>query len=210
MEQAEAQRLLGKAYIGLGRVAEGIENLQDALALFRRINSLYDVVNLLLDLSQAFTIQGRSDEAIACLTKALTLGRRLGAPVQLASILNNLGCLRYLRGQYADALALFEEGLAIARRGGEPRGQACIAIGLADLYRDAGGYAQAELMYDASWQIIQDREPGLAVYILAERANMYRWQGDCPLAGFQYRRHQQYPRLGTGSKNREKSIPQHR
>jgi tetratricopeptide (TPR) repeat protein len=89
-ERAQTQRLIGRAHVGLGRLAEGVTQLRDALAVFRQVSSPYDVVNLLQDLSHALTAQGRFDDAAASLSEALSIGRRLGAPKKLAGVLNNL------------------------------------------------------------------------------------------------------------------------
>jgi len=176
--RAEAQRLIGRAYVGLGRLPDGVAQLQGSLALFRQVGSPYDVVNLLQDLTLAFTSQGRFDEAAACLNEALAIARRLGSPTQLAGVLNNLGSLRYVRGEYREALALYEEGLAAARRGGVLWLHAAISEGMASIYRDIGAYERAGSFYSAAWQIAQENEPGLAFYVLAGQADMYRWQGD--------------------------------
>ena len=178
VERAEAQRLIGRAYVGLGRLAEGIAELQEALALFRQVGSPYDVANLLQDIAHAFISLGSLNEAAVHLNEAITIRRRLGAPVPLAGVLNNLGYLHYLRGEYRESLALYEEGLAAARRGDDLRYQAYISVGMADLYRDVGAYERAESLYNAGWQIAQESEPGLAFYTLAAQADMYRWQGD--------------------------------
>lgn len=178
LERAGAQRLIGKAYVGLGRFREGISQLQDALTLFRQVGSPYDVINLLQDLGTILADLGRSKEAVTHVSEALAVGRRLGAPTPLAAVLNNLGWLHYARGEYQRSLSLYKEGLAAAQRGGDLRFQAYISVGMADLYRDMGIYERAEPMYNAGWHIAQGSEPGLAVYILTARADMYRWQGD--------------------------------
>ncbi|MFQ6100193.1 MAG: BTAD domain-containing putative transcriptional regulator [Anaerolineae bacterium] len=178
MERAEAQRLIGMAYVKLGHLTEGVAELQNALALFRQVGSPYNVVNLLQDLTLAFASQGQLNEAAACLNEALAIGRRLGSPAQLAGVLNNLGMLHYDRGEYRRALALYEEGLAAARRAADLRGQANISEGMASIYRDVGAYERAESLYDAAWQIARESRPGLAVLVLAARADMYRWQED--------------------------------
>ncbi|RLC75369.1 MAG: hypothetical protein DRJ03_30355, partial [Chloroflexi bacterium] len=179
IERANAQRHIGRAHAGLGRLSEGIAQLQDALALFRRVGDPYMMVNLLRDLVSPLTTQGRLDEAATCLSEALAIGRQLGAPALLAGVLNNLGWLHYLRGEYRRALVLYEEGLTAARRGGDLRHQAYISVGMADLYRDVGAYERAVSLYSVGWQIAQESEPSLAIYILAAQADMYRWQGDC-------------------------------
>jgi ATP/maltotriose-dependent transcriptional regulator MalT/DNA-binding SARP family transcriptional activator len=178
MERANALRYIGKAHIGLGRLDEGIAALEEALALYRRIGSPYNVVNSLQDLGTVLNDLGRFDEAAACLNEALAIARRLGAPAPLAVTLNDLACLHYLRGEYREALALYEEGLAVARRADDLQNQAYIAVGMADLYRDVGSYDRAEPLYDSGLHLAKESEPGLAVYVLIARADMHRWQGD--------------------------------
>ncbi len=177
LERAGAQRHIGRAYVGLGRLTEGISELQEALALYRQLGSPYNVITLLQDLGTALVDLGHFDKAITYVNEALSIGRRLGAPTQLAGVLNNLGWLLYARGEYREALALYEEGLAAARRGGDLRWQAYISVGMADLYRDIRAYERAASLYSAGWQMAQESEPGLAIYVLAAQADMYRWQG---------------------------------
>jgi LuxR family maltose regulon positive regulatory protein len=181
-ERAQAQRMIGRADIGLGRFAQGVVELQKALGLYRQIDSTYDVLNLLQDLTLAFASHGHLDEAAAHLNEALPLARRLGSASQLAAVLNNLGWLQDARGKYRQALKLYEEGLAAARRGDDPRSQANIAEGMATLYRNIGDYRRAEFLYDLAWRVAHGSSPGLALVVLVARADMYRWQGDCARA----------------------------
>ena len=176
MERAEARRLVGRACVGLGRLEEGIVELQGALTLFRQVASPYDVVNLLQDLTLAHTSQGRFDQAVVLLNEALVIGRRLGAPTLLAGVLNNLGTLHYVLGKYEKALPLYEEGLVAARQGGDRRWQAYNLVGMADINRDIGAYERARSCYSAAWRFAQASEPGVAVYILTAQADMFRWQ----------------------------------
>jgi ATP/maltotriose-dependent transcriptional regulator MalT/two-component SAPR family response regulator len=178
LARAGARRLVGRAYVGQGRVPNGVAELHEALTLFRRAESPYDMLNVLQDLAVALVSQGRLSEAAAHLSEALPLARRLGASMQLAGVLNNLGCIHDYRREYREALKLYEEGLAAARRGEDPRNQANIAESMATLYRNMGDYRRAESLYDVAWRIAQDSRPGLAVLILSARADMYRWQGN--------------------------------
>ncbi len=177
-ERADAKRHIGKAYVRLGRVDEGVAELKEALGLFRQTEGPYDVLNLLQDLTHAYASHGHLDEAAACLGEALPLARQLGSASQLASVLNNLGWIREVRGDYRESLKLYEEGVAAAQRGRDPRSQANIAEGLATLYRNIGDYRQAELLYDVAWRIARESRPALAILIVTARADMYRWQGD--------------------------------
>ena len=178
LEWAESHRLLGRAYVGLGRIDEGVGKLKSALSLFEQVGSPYDTVNVLQDLTLAWTSQGRIDEAIGCMHEALIIARRLGSHTQLAGVFNNLGTLHSMRGEYEEALALYEEGLSAARRGDDPRWQAYALVGMADAYRDIGAYARAQGLYHAAWPFVRNSEPRLAVYALTAQADAYRWQRD--------------------------------
>jgi DNA-binding SARP family transcriptional activator len=177
-ERANASRHIGKAYISLGRFAEGVSQLQQALTLLREVDSPYDIVNLLQDLTFSFAAQGRLDDAAIYLNEALPIARRLGSPGLLGGVLNNLGMLHYERGDYRQALLLYQEGLTAARRGQNPRNEANVADGMAAIYRDTGSYQTAESLYAVAWGIARKSRPGQAVRILAARADMYRWQRD--------------------------------
>ena len=177
-DRAQAQRLIGRAYVGLGRLDAGIAHLQDALALLRQAGGPYDVVNLLQDLTPALTSQGRFEEAVTGLKEALVIARRLGASTQLAGVLHNLGWVHHMQGECREALALYEEGLSAARHGGVLWLQANTSVGMADLHRDLGAYERAEALYHAGRQMAQENDPSLIVYIMAAQADMHRWQGD--------------------------------
>jgi LuxR family maltose regulon positive regulatory protein len=178
LEQVNAHRYIGKAYVGLGRLDEGVAKLREVLTLYRKIGSPYDIVNSLQDLGPVLVDLGHLGEAVVCFSEALAIARQLGASTRLAMTLNDLGCLYHLRGEYQNALVLYEEGLAVARRGEEARNQAYIAVGMADLYRDLGLYERAALLYDAGQRLSGETEPSLAVYILLAQADMHRWRGD--------------------------------
>jgi ATP/maltotriose-dependent transcriptional regulator MalT len=178
LEWAESHRLIGRAYIGLGRIDEGVAKLNSALSLFKHVGSPYDTVNVLQDLTLAWTSQGRIDEAISCMHEALIIARRLGAHTQLAGVLNNLGTLHSMRGEYVEAVALYEEGLSAARRGDDPRWQAYTLVGMADAYRDIGAYERAQGLYRAAWPFVRNSEPRLAVLALTAQADAYRWEGN--------------------------------
>lgn len=177
-ERAGARRLIGRAYVRQGHLAEGIRELEAALALFREAGSRYNVLNVLQDLTFAFASQGQLDEAAACLNEALPLARRLGSPTQLAGVLNNLGMLHYERGDYQKAISLHQEGLGVAQRADDARNQGHLATGMATLYRDAGACERAERLYEVAWHAVRGSSPRQAVGILAARADMYRWRGD--------------------------------
>jgi LuxR family maltose regulon positive regulatory protein len=175
-ERASALRHVGRAKVGLGRIDEGIGQLEQALKLCRETENSYDLVNVLQDLTAAMVHAGRIDRAVRYANEALAVGRRLGATVQLAGLLNSLGWLHHARGEYRQALAAYQEGLAAARAAGSPFWHACLYAGMADLHRDIGSYQRAEPLYRAAWQIAQESDPALAVYVCSAESDMRRWQ----------------------------------
>jgi len=177
-DRAQAQRMIGRAYLTQGRTAEGVEELHGALGLFREAESPYDVLNVLQDLAFGCASQGRFGDAASYLSEALPLARRLGSSAQLAGVLNNLGMLHYERGEYRRALALHQEGLTVARRADDARHTVYLAEGMATIHRDAGAYRRAERLYEMAWRIARESRPEQAADILAARADLYRWQGD--------------------------------
>jgi DNA-binding SARP family transcriptional activator len=177
-ERAHALRHIGGVRVRSGRFSEGVSRLEEALALFREVDSQYDIVCLLQDLTFAFASQGRLDRAAVYLSEALPIARRLGSPSLVAGVINNLGMLHYERGEYRQAFLLYQEGLSVARRGHDARGEANLADGLAGIYRDIGSFESADTLYDVAWAIARESRPGQAVRILAARADMCRWQGN--------------------------------
>jgi LuxR family maltose regulon positive regulatory protein len=182
LERAAAERLAGKASVGLGRVDEGLARLRSALNLAREVGNPYGVAILLQDISHVLNTRGLFDESVQCLGEALSIARELGASVLLAGVLNNLGWIRHMQGEYLAARDLYSNGLAVACRGGHLRWQAFISVGTADLYCDVGAYELARPLYSVGWDIARDSNPDLAVYILAAQADMYRLKGDVKLA----------------------------
>ena len=179
LERANALRHLGRGHVGLGQIDRGVEELEQALALFRQIDDAYDEVNVLQDLTLALSARGDLDEAVSCLNKALAIARRLGAGSLLSSVLNNLACLQHDREKYQVALSLYEEGLTVARRSQDRWPEAYICAGMADLYRNLGDYRRARSLCEAAERLAGDGEPALALYSQIVRAGIHRWQGEC-------------------------------
>jgi LuxR family maltose regulon positive regulatory protein len=177
-ERASALRNKGKAHTALGRIEQGTGELLRSLEMYRQAGSSYDVVNVLQDLTTSVVHAGYIDDGVRYANEALAIGRRLGAVAQLSGLLNNLGWLHHLLGDYHKALAVYQEGLAAARGAGSLLWHAYLCAGMADLYRDVGSYQRAGALYQAGWQVAQEADPGLAVYILAAQADMRRWEGE--------------------------------
>jgi LuxR family maltose regulon positive regulatory protein len=151
MFYAQALRLVGCAYTGMGRWQEAESYLARALALYRNLPAderrSFNLARTLQDLALALRPMGRLEEAAALQSESLGLWRELGNPAMLAQCLNNVGYDRYVSGDYDGALSMYVEALIKAEEVEDRRLQAMILDGMAATYRDRGEFDRAMETY---------------------------------------------------------------
>jgi len=175
---AAAHRLRGFARLALGRPREAEQDLRQAMALFRSIDSPVDLVNTLIELAEALRAQDRLAEMDLYLQEALALARTLENPRPLITLLNNLGYTAYARCQFEAARRYYEEGLGLARQAGDRRMEAFLLIGLADLARDEERLEEALEAYRAALVIAREiHNVFLMAYGLKGMGRTLRLQG---------------------------------
>jgi len=175
---AAAHRLRGFARLALGRPREAEQDLRQAMALFRSIDSPVDLVNTLIELAEALRAQDRLAEMDLYLQEALALARTLENPRPLITLLNNLGYTAYARCQFEAARRYYEEGLGLARQAGDRRMEAFLLIGLADLARDEERLEEALEAYRAALGIAREiHNVFLMAYGLEGMGRTLRLQG---------------------------------
>jgi ATP/maltotriose-dependent transcriptional regulator MalT len=112
---AQAMRLVGYTYSGMGRWQEAESHLVQALYLYRSFPQdsarTFNVARTLQDLANALRPMGRLEEAAALQAESLGLWREIGNPAMLAHCLNNVGYDRYVSGDYDGALTMYLEAL---------------------------------------------------------------------------------------------------
>jgi len=145
VETAALLTNLGAAYVQAGRLEEGIEVSQRALALWDRLNlgSGNDALNTLNNLGAAQFRAGDLGQAEVTFARALTLRRELlGPSAATAALIGNYARVLHRLGRLEDALRLGEEAqtMALAHAGPEAplvqslrltRGEVLLALGRA-------------------------------------------------------------------------------
>ncbi len=148
---AQAMRLVGCAYSGLGRWQEAEAFLAQALTLYRNSPAderrAFNLARTLQDLAITLRPMGHLDEAATLQSEALGLVRDIGNPVSLVHCLNNVGYDRYVMGDYDGALTMYVEALVKAEEVEDRRLQASVLDSIADTYRDRGEVDRAMETY---------------------------------------------------------------
>ena len=108
---AEALGFSGVAYIDQGRVREGLQLLEDALALRRVRRERSAEAGTLLETARAWQLLGDLDRAAALFGETLALGRQVGNTGLEATCLYHWAVLDRQRGDLRQALMRVEEAL---------------------------------------------------------------------------------------------------
>ncbi|WP_052230352.1 BTAD domain-containing putative transcriptional regulator [Streptomyces sp. CT34] len=134
---------LGHALRQLGRHAEALEQLKEALRIHRRLSWVAGEAVTLGNLGMLLAEQGRVDEAVACHQRARTLHRRTGAQASESIALNNLGDARRLQGDTRAARHHHQAALRLAHESRCHQSLIQATIGLAAAHLRDGRIADA-------------------------------------------------------------------
>jgi DNA-binding SARP family transcriptional activator len=169
-------RILGVAYLRLGKVDDAMEVLESALGLSRQYGDKLALSNLLQDLQLVYMRMGRFDKAAACLQEVVAIRRSLASPTLLTHALNDLGYHYHQQGDYVQAFAAFQEGLNVIAPFQNRRIESYLLWSLGDLQRDLGSFAEAMQLYNRALSFAGNREPSLRCSILISISILHRWE----------------------------------
>jgi len=175
---ARAYRYIGICHVHQGQPMHGARYLHDALTLFQKLGSRFDVANLHLDLGVAYSEMGDLATSSKHLQEAQRYWKELRNTGQLARTLNSLGVNLHYQGELSAALETLQEALNTARQAGYWRLEGYALISLGDVHRDLGDTAQALKAYEAGLHIAESMNEGfLLVYTLSALGETYRLLG---------------------------------
>jgi tetratricopeptide (TPR) repeat protein len=119
-----------------GRVAEGVEQAERAVAHAREIGDAWTIAETLND-AGASCDRTDPERGLAFMEESLAVRRALGDQVNVADSLNNVGYVQTCLGTYDLAESALEESLQIARQFGDLRHLALISgnLGNVNLFR---------------------------------------------------------------------------
>ena len=181
--KAEALRLTGDNFYGIGQWQAAEAHLTQALTIYRHTPSderrAYNLGRTLQDLANVLRLMGRLEEAATVQAESLTLWRGIGNPDPLARCLNNMGYDRYMVGDYEGALTLYAEALAKAEEAENRQVQAQVLDGIAAAHRDRGEFHQAIDLYPQVFSMANEiGDQALVSWALDGLGHAYRLAGE--------------------------------
>lgn len=179
LQYAEALRSKGILETFQGKLKEGLNDLNESVSIYKKLNMDLDVAKVLVEVGWANRRLGYFDETEKAYTRALDILRGEGNAILSANILNNLGVLQYLLGEHEKAVQTFDKALQYAKIASYPRMEGYTLNSLGDLYRDLRSFQQARAAYDQAWEVIRViQDKSLEMYQYLSIAALERMEGN--------------------------------
>jgi DNA-binding SARP family transcriptional activator/tetratricopeptide (TPR) repeat protein len=154
--QSQAHRLLGHAYTRMGRQAESLEHLAQALTLAERIGDANSQAHAHGALAGTWGKRGDIHRALEHAYQALRLQELLDNPVWQADALNTLGWYQTQLGNYETAQVQCERALILCRRHQDRDGEAHTLDSLGYIAHRTGRYPQALDCYQQALALFRE------------------------------------------------------
>ncbi|GIG92546.1 AfsR/SARP family transcriptional regulator [Plantactinospora endophytica] len=154
--QAQAHRLLARAYLQLGRYDEADRHLREALELFVGLDDRVGQAYTQHVLARVFERRGRYREALEYARRSLALHRATGHDSGQANALNSVGWFHSLLGDHEQAIVCCEPALRQLSRLGDRHGQATTWDSLGFAYHHLGRHGQAVACYHRALDLFRD------------------------------------------------------
>jgi len=145
---AEAQRIKGLVYVGLGDMQNALIWLERSLHDFRRWGLQKSIPILETELGVVHRRLGNLDLTAQYYTSALKALENAGNTGWKANLLNNMGLLYHINGRLDQALSYLNDAVKVAEQSGYTRVQANVLVSMGDLYTDLSDYETAYEYYD--------------------------------------------------------------
>ncbi|MBN1218961.1 MAG: tetratricopeptide repeat protein [Anaerolineae bacterium] len=164
----------GSAHGTAGNLSGFLADLRRALALFEKLNDVYNIGLCHHNIGIALERQGHVTSAGEHFRQAIQIWETLGNDNALARTLNSLGVSLYAIGHYGEALRQFNESLDVALKIGATGRAAFAQAGIGDVYLDLQQLEQAVGAYMLSTEYA--RQAGmrsLEVYNTVKRGECF-------------------------------------
>ncbi len=186
---AEAQRFMGLAFLGLGKLPEALSWLKESLQSWKELGISTNISILESELGVVYRRIGNSEAAARYYASALKAWENVGSSGWKAHLLNNLALLYHLTGHLEDAYPLLEKALEAAEKSGYVQLQANVLIGLGDILSDLQDLETAHRYYEMALTLATHLgDPPLIFYASFGEARLYRLAGETSRALDELRR----------------------
>ena len=181
--------LVQNTLVPMGRGAEAVATLEDALATARAIDDPRRIAMALRGIAILAIQQGRDDAAGAALDEELRIVERLGDDAGIARVHGTRANLQRDRGRPADAAASYLVAIDAARKAGSRRLEAHLLLNSGLCEHDAGRRDRADELYRAALALaLEEGDEALEGSARANLGDLERETGRLDDAESSYRR----------------------
>ncbi|MBE9097877.1 tetratricopeptide repeat protein [Vacuolonema iberomarrocanum] len=162
----------GEAYalVGLGRVSEANQEVQDALSAYEAALPLFVEVGdrpgegiALTGMGVMYGNLGRYEQALGVYENALAIFREVGDRQREGDVLNNIGAVQNSLGQQTQALEAYQQALETSQELGDRLGQGITLNNIGLVYDNLGRYEDALYYYQQALSILDELEARASV-----------------------------------------------
>lgn len=180
---AEAQRIRGLAYYGLGHMEDALVWLQKSLQSSRIMGIANKIPILETEIGVVYRRLGKPEITEQYYSNALKAWETMGNTGWKARLLNNMGLLCHMTGRLEEAYSYLEEALRTAQRSGYLQIETNIMISLGDLLTDLSELERAYDYYDKALTLATNLGHSLYIfYASIGEARLQRLGGESLLA----------------------------
>lgn len=140
---ADSARNLGLVYRYEGSYIKALENLSEALRIYRELGEELEIGNIFNYIGVTYMIMGDFKKALENLFNAKRIYVLLGAKDRIGSAYNNISLVYIEQKNYENALIYLKKALKIAKEIDHKRGTAIVLDTIATVYYRQGKYNEA-------------------------------------------------------------------
>jgi len=151
--KASIEQAMGVAYLQMGKLDEALRNMQDALAIRKKLGLQRDMASSLDAIADIQDTLGNSVAAFASYKEALAVRQQIGDKAGIAMTLMNLGATYTNHAQYDQALKNLNDALTRFRELGDERYQATVLNNIGTVRFNMGEFQEALTYFQQAYQL---------------------------------------------------------
>ena len=151
--KAKIEQAMGVAYLHMGKLEEALRNMQDAMAIRKKLGLLGPMASSLDNIADIQDQLGNSTAAFASYKEALAVRQQIGDKAGIALTLMNLGATYNSHARYDEALKTSNDALTRFRELGDEPAQATVLNNIGSARFNMGEFQDALTYFQQAYQI---------------------------------------------------------
>ncbi len=141
---AHAYKYIGIAYYMQGNYLASIDNYENSLAIFKKLNDKNGVANILSNEGAVYFNQADDEKALELYLKSLSVAEQINDTLRILTALQNIGAIYFNKPSTFDkALQYFLKALPMSELIGDKNAIGTITVNLGEIYLKKGDDASA-------------------------------------------------------------------